>query len=67
MSRKAHVPRGRYSSVYISPTMGSNMFSLEPDLATGNMVLGQISMSVRALLPAMPESFVRLQQAVGKI
>lgn len=28
------------------------MFSLEPDLETGNMVLSQISMSARALLPA---------------
>lgn len=25
--RKAKVPQGRYSSVYISPTMGPNVFS----------------------------------------
>lgn len=35
------------------------MFSFESDLATGKMVLSQISMSVRALLPhAMSKSFV---------
>lgn len=55
---KTEDPRERYSSVYISLTMGSNMFSLEPDLATGNMVLSQISMRVRALLPATSEHFV---------
>lgn len=38
--------------------MGSNMFSLEPDLATGNMVQSQISMSVRALLPPGVKHFI---------
>lgn len=31
----AEAPQWRYSSVYISPTIGSNMFPSEPDLATG--------------------------------
>lgn len=38
--------------------MGSNMFSLEPDLATGNMVQSQISMSAWALLPPGEKHFV---------
>lgn len=41
------------------------MFSLEPDLATGNMVLSQISI-VRALLPAVSESLVSPTQARTK-
>lgn len=38
--------------------MGSNMFSLEPDLATGNMVQSQISMSAWALLPPGEKHFI---------
>lgn len=60
---KAQVPWGRYSSVYISPTIASNVFSLETDLATGNMVLSQISMSVRAPLPAESKSVVWADKA----
>jgi len=39
--------------------MGSYMFSLGPALPNGNMVLSQISMTVRALLPATSTSFVK--------